>query len=66
MKNNLIKKNYLAKIKLIQKHNQYYYDKDKPIITDREYDLLKKEIINLEKKYLFLKSNEFTNENYWI
>ena len=58
MKNNLIKKNYLAKIKLIQKHNQYYYDKDKPIITDREYDLLKKEIINLEKKYLFLKSNE--------
>ena len=58
MKNNLVKKNYLAKIKLIQKHNQHYYDKDKPIITDREYDLLKKEIIDLEKNYLFLKSNE--------
>jgi DNA ligase (NAD+) len=53
-----IKKNYLKKIKLIQKYNKYYYDKDKPITTDQEFDLLKKNIINLEDKYKFLKSDQ--------
>ena len=46
MSNDLIKKDYLKKIKLIQKYNKYYYDKDKPIVTDQKYDLLKKEIID--------------------
>ena len=58
MSNDLIKKDYLKKIKLIQKYNKYYYDKDKPIITDQKFDLLKKEIIDLENKYLFLKSSQ--------
>ena len=58
MKNDLIKKNYLKKIKLIEKHNNYYHDKNKPIITDQEFDLLKKEIIDLENQYSFLKSNK--------
>ena len=40
-----IKKDYLEKIKLIQRHNFYYYNKDKPIISDQEFDLLKKYII---------------------
>ena len=39
MDEELIKKKYLKKIKLIQKHNKSYYDKDKPIVTDQEYDL---------------------------
>ena len=56
MKNNLIKKNYLKKITLIKKYNAYYYDKDKPIITDQEYDFLKKEILDLENQFTFLKS----------
>ena len=56
MKNNSIKKSYLKKIDLIQKYNNYYYDKDKPIISDQIFDLLKKDIINLEGKYKFLKS----------
>ena len=56
MNNDLIKKDYFKKIKLIQKYNQHYYDKDKPVITDQEFDLLKKEIIDLENKYSFLKS----------
>ena len=48
-------KNYLDKIKLIEKHNQSYYDNDSPDISDQKYDELKKEIIKLEKKYIFLK-----------
>ena len=46
MKNDLIKIEYIQKIKLIQKHNDHYYDKDKPIISDQEYDILKKKKIN--------------------
>ena len=48
-------KNYLDKIKLIEKHNRTYYDKDSPNVSDQKYDELKKEIIELEKKHLFLK-----------
>ena len=47
---------YLKKVDLIQKYNKYYYDKNKPIVSDQAFDLLKKEIIKLENKYKFLKS----------
>jgi DNA ligase (NAD+) len=47
---------YLKKIDLVQKYNKYYYDKDKPIVSDQIFDLLKKDIIDLEKKFKFLKS----------
>ena len=47
---------YLKKINLLQKYNKYYYDKDKPIVSDQIFDLLKKDIIELENKYKFLKS----------
>ena len=53
-----IKKNYLEKIKLVQKNNFHYYNKDKPIISDQEFDVLKKDIISLENKYQFLKSDQ--------
>ncbi len=46
---------YKEKISLIKKHNKFYFQKDKPKISDNEYDLLKKEIFELEKKYVFLK-----------
>ncbi|MDC1258181.1 NAD-dependent DNA ligase LigA [Pelagibacteraceae bacterium] len=49
---------YLKKIDLIQKYNKYYYDKNKPIVSDQIFDLLKKDIINLENKYKFLKSQQ--------
>ncbi len=52
----IIKKDYLEKIKLISKHNKAYYDKNAPLISDQEFDSLKKDIIDLEKKYDFLKS----------
>ena len=56
MNKDLISKDYLIKIKLLKKYNKYYYDKDKPIITDQKYDYLKNEILNLEKKNEFLKN----------
>jgi DNA ligase (NAD+) len=58
MKKDEVKKDYQKKISLIKKYNQFYYDKNKPLILDHEYDLIKKEIIQLEKKYIFLKSKE--------
>jgi len=49
-----IKKSYLEKIKKITKLNKSYYDNSDPLISDSEYDDLKKEIISLEKRYSFL------------
>ncbi len=43
------------KIELLKENNKYYFIDDNPKITDDEYDKLKIEIINLEKKYPFLK-----------
>ena len=56
MKISKIEKEYLKKIKLFQQYNKYYYDKSEPKITDSEFDLLKKEIIDLENKHNFLSS----------
>ncbi len=49
-----ISQKYLKKIKLFQKYNKYYYDLNKPLVDDSEFDKLKLEIINFEKKYNFL------------
>ena len=58
MKNNFINKNYLEKIKKIQKHNELYYDKSKPTVLDQEYDKLKNEVLELENKFPFLKNKK--------
>tara|TARA_B100001057_G_scaffold148147_1_gene148082 strand:+ start:12470 stop:14500 length:2031 start_codon:yes stop_codon:yes gene_type:complete len=55
MDEKLIKKTYLKKISELERYNQAYYDKSNPIISDSEYDIIKKEIIDFEKKYEFLK-----------
>src|SRR6056300_1525060 len=49
---------YNEKISLINKFNKFYYDDNDPKVTDQKYDKLKKEILELEKKYRFLKSNK--------
>ena len=51
-----IKKNYQLKIKELRQNNQLYFEKNSPAISDADYDKLKKEILNLEEKYNFLKS----------
>jgi DNA ligase (NAD+) len=58
MKNQLIQKKYEKKLKLIKYYNKKYYNENISEITDSEYDLLKKEIITLEKKNKFLQSEE--------
>ncbi len=55
-KNNKIINIYKKKIKNLRKHNQLYYLKDKPIISDAEYDQLKKDLLELEKKNPRLKN----------
>ena len=57
MKESEIRKYYNKKIKELKKHNKLYFEKSLPKITDYQYDLIKKEIIDLEKKHIFLKSD---------
>ena len=56
MKLDDIKKTYKKKIDELNQHNKFYFDRNAPKISDKEYDDLKKEIINLENKNSFLKS----------
>ncbi len=46
-------KDYKKKLKLLEKYNKHYYQNQKPIISDKEYDEFKSEILGLEKKYGF-------------
>ena len=57
MKESEIRNYYNKKIKELKKHNKLYFEKSSPKITDYQYDLIKKEIIDLEKKHIFLKSD---------
>ena len=56
MKDNEIKLYYKKKIDEINKHNKLYFENSSPEISDKEYDEIKKKILDLEKKYSFLKS----------
>ena len=58
MKNSDIKIKYLEKINQLEKYNNFYYNKSSPIVDDSDYDKLKKEILDIEKKYSFLKNNK--------
>ena len=57
MNDSEIKKIYEKLVSEISKHNKYYFEDSKPLISDKKYDDLKKQILNLEKKYSYLKSN---------
>ena len=45
-----ISKVYKEKIKKLLIHNKHYYEKSSPKISDSDYDKLKNEILELEKK----------------
>jgi DNA ligase (NAD+) len=49
---------YSEKIRLFNKYNKFYYDKSEPLVSDKEYDQLKKNILLFEKEYDFLKSKD--------
>ena len=54
--NKKIKTEYKKKLNLINKYNEYYYNESNSLVSDKEYDDLKKEILQLENDYNFLKS----------
>ena len=56
MNEDKIKKNYQLKIKEFRRNNRLYFEKNSPAISDADFDKIKKEILELEKKYKFLKS----------
>ena len=56
MNEKLLKKKYLKKILDLQKFNKAYFDNNDPLVSDLDYDKLKKDILELEKKYNFLKN----------
>ena len=47
MKKEEVYKKYNKKIKLLTKYNKFYFDKSAPIVSDKEYDDLKGEILYL-------------------
>ena len=49
---------FKKKLNVIKKHNKLYFLEDNPEITDSEYDIIKKEISLLKKKYKFLENEE--------
>ena len=61
-KNEEIKILYNKKIKSLKKHNKLYFTNDNPQISDADYDKLKIELLELEKKYPFLRKIESVGE----
>ena len=53
-----IKKEYSKKIQNLVMLNKHYYEDSRPLVSDQEYDKIKNEILFLENKYNFLKSND--------
>ncbi len=51
-----IEKVYIKKINQLKKFDKAYFDDDNPIVSDSDYDQVKEEILNLEKKYSYLKN----------
>ena len=43
-----IEKVYIKKIKELKKYDAAYFKDDSPIISDKDYDIFKQEILNLE------------------
>ncbi len=63
MKKEEIIRLYKEKIKRFTYNNFLYFEKSTPEISDAEFDALKKEILNLEKDYTFLKHKDSPSKN---
>jgi len=50
-----VDKIYTKKINKLQKYDQAYFEHDSPLISDKDYDGIKQEVLNLERKYKYLK-----------
>ncbi|MDC3151938.1 NAD-dependent DNA ligase LigA [Candidatus Pelagibacter sp.] len=47
------KKEYKEKIKKYKRYSKKYFEESAPIVSDQDFDLLKKEILDLEKEFDF-------------
>ena len=47
------KKEYKEKIKKYKRYSKKYFEESAPVVSDHDFDLLKKEILDLEKKFDF-------------
>ena len=50
-----IEKVYIKKINKLKKYDKAYFEHDNPLISDKDYDSIKQEISNLERRYKYLK-----------
>ncbi len=55
--NNSLLKEYKNKLKLLEKYNKHYYQNQNPLISDSEYDELKTNVLELEKRFNFKNIN---------
>ena len=53
LKSSKAKKEYKEKIKQYKRYSKKYFEDSAPIISDQDFDLLKKEILDLEKRFDF-------------
>ena len=51
-----IEKIYIEKINQLKKYNKAYFEQDNPTVSDVDYDKIKIKILDLEKKYTYLKN----------
>ena len=58
-----IKTIYNSKISLLKKYNRSYFDKNSSLVSDEEYDNLKKEILDLETNFNYLKSKNSPSQS---
>ena len=58
MKKKELQKKYNNYIKIFVEYNEAYFNKEKPIVSDQEYDELKKTILDLEQRHTFLSSGK--------
>ena len=46
---------YIKKINILKKYDKAYFEYDSPLISDKNYDSIKQEILDLERKHKYLK-----------
>ena len=51
LKSSKVKKEYKEKIKQYKRYSKKYFEDSAPVVSDQDFDLLKKEILDLEKKF---------------
>ena len=53
-----IEKLYKEKINQLKKYDQAYFENDNPIVSDADYDKLKKKILDFENEYVYLTNKD--------